>query len=352
MPPKSSNALSLKEKFKQLRQVESGAQRASAAAGAAASASAAQRRDANASKLAKAAALWKQRQAEKSSATAVDKSSAAAVGGKRAAADAAAGGAAKRARDAATPSTASRVAASATSDAATSAVQSASSASTSRAATATTAAAAAGEESARETVRVHNDEEGGYEEIDVEFVPGTVFVSGLPPFIEEHDLQGAFQRLGAIEHLSVVPDRNFAFVRFYDKSLVERCVAKMNGADLGGHTLRVTKARSRLAKLRDEDRLAAPDDGSGVRRPPIANGPGGPNSRHRWVDLDSYDTLKQSDVYGIGPSVEETLPPPVRESAAADGAPRDAAGEPGDGAPPPEPEAGAAIDYGFEDMSD
>ena len=78
-----------------------------------------------------------------------------------------------------------------------------------------------------------------------------LYVGNLPFTITEAELRDAFEKHGSVESANVITDREtgrsrgFGFVEFADASGAETAVREMNGADLGGRTLRVNEAYDR-----------------------------------------------------------------------------------------------------------
>jgi hypothetical protein len=81
--------------------------------------------------------------------------------------------------------------------------------------------------------------------------PTKLFVGGLDWDTGAEDLRQAFSRFGSVIDAAVIPDRNtgrsrgFGFVTFENDADAEAAIKEMNGAQLGGRTLRVNRAEAR-----------------------------------------------------------------------------------------------------------
>jgi len=78
-----------------------------------------------------------------------------------------------------------------------------------------------------------------------------IFVGGLDWDTTAEDLRQAFSRFGPVVDVALIPDRNtgrsrgFGFVTFEKDVDAETAIKEMNGAELGGRTLRVNRAEPR-----------------------------------------------------------------------------------------------------------
>ncbi|MCR4401817.1 MAG: RNA-binding protein [Firmicutes bacterium] len=81
----------------------------------------------------------------------------------------------------------------------------------------------------------------------------TLYVGNLPWALTEEDLAEAFRAVAEVKGSRVITDREtgrsrgFGFVEVDDED-VERVVAAMNGADIGGRQIIVNEARPRQAR--------------------------------------------------------------------------------------------------------
>jgi len=81
-------------------------------------------------------------------------------------------------------------------------------------------------------------------------VTKTLYVGNLPWAVTEEDLTEAFRAVADVKGSRVITDREtgrsrgFGFVEVDDED-VERVVAAMNGADIGGRQIIVNEARPR-----------------------------------------------------------------------------------------------------------
>ncbi len=75
-----------------------------------------------------------------------------------------------------------------------------------------------------------------------------LYVGNLSHSTSEAELRTVFEAHGAVEKVSIVTDREtgrargFAFVEMTDAGEADKAVAALNGADLGGRTLKVNEA--------------------------------------------------------------------------------------------------------------
>jgi RNA recognition motif-containing protein len=113
-----------------------------------------------------------------------------------------------------------------------------------------------------------------------------IYVGGLPYSTTDAELSGLFEPHGTVESVRVVTDkftgksRGFAFVEMSTDEEAEAAIAALNGTELQGRTLAVSKARPQEPRTggdrsgRDRGR-----SGPGRGRP----GSGGPGrGRGRW----------------------------------------------------------------------
>ena len=75
-------------------------------------------------------------------------------------------------------------------------------------------------------MRVENLQDGGYEEVEVDYIPCTVHVANLPPLIDAYHLGGRMANAGAVDNVELKSDRQFALVRYVDK--VTMCLLPMH----------------------------------------------------------------------------------------------------------------------------
>jgi RNA recognition motif-containing protein len=93
-----------------------------------------------------------------------------------------------------------------------------------------------------------------------------LYVGNLPYSTTEQDLQDAFARFGEVVSVAIIVERNtgrskgFGFVEMNTKEEADEAVQGMNGAQLGGRTLKVNEAHprrerdsSRRPRRRDDD---------------------------------------------------------------------------------------------------
>ncbi len=106
-----------------------------------------------------------------------------------------------------------------------------------------------------------------------------VFVGNLSFDTTREELEALFAQVGEITEVVMPTDRDtgrprgFAFVTFATPELASQAIEQLNGAELGGRTLRVNEAMDR------PERSFGGGGGGGFGRP-HAGGPGrGPSSR-------------------------------------------------------------------------
>ncbi len=80
-----------------------------------------------------------------------------------------------------------------------------------------------------------------------------LYVGNLPFETGESEIQGLFERAGAVETVKVVRDmatgraRGFAFVEMSTEEEAQRAILELNEHDLGGRRLTVNEARPKAA---------------------------------------------------------------------------------------------------------
>jgi len=83
------------------------------------------------------------------------------------------------------------------------------------------------------------------------FGPTKLFVGGLSLNTTTEQLRAAFQQYGAIADVAVIPDRatgrsrGFGFVSFVNREDAMEAIKKMNGVELDGQSLKVSRAEER-----------------------------------------------------------------------------------------------------------
>lgn len=81
-----------------------------------------------------------------------------------------------------------------------------------------------------------------------------LYVGNLPFTSSEADLRSLFESHGTVESVSVITDREtgrprgFAFIEMADAASAQRALSALNGADLGGRSLRVDEAQERNSR--------------------------------------------------------------------------------------------------------
>ncbi len=76
-----------------------------------------------------------------------------------------------------------------------------------------------------------------------------LYVGNLPFSATEDSLKEAFSQFGTVESVSIITDRytgqtkGFGFIEVSSKQEADEAVAKMNGAEMDGRTLKVSEAR-------------------------------------------------------------------------------------------------------------
>jgi len=93
-----------------------------------------------------------------------------------------------------------------------------------------------------------------------------LFVGGLAWQTDEEGLKKAFSEFGDLEECRIVTDRNtgrskgFGFVTFKDKEASQEAVAKLNGAELDGRTIKCDFANERSSGGDRGERRGGPYD--------------------------------------------------------------------------------------------
>lgn len=81
-----------------------------------------------------------------------------------------------------------------------------------------------------------------------------IFVGNLSFSTTEDDIRQAFEAHGAVERVNLITDRDtgrsrgFGFVEMSDDAQADKAIAALNGAEIGGRTLKVNVARPREAR--------------------------------------------------------------------------------------------------------
>ncbi len=76
-----------------------------------------------------------------------------------------------------------------------------------------------------------------------------LYVGNLPFSATEESLKGAFSEFGTVESVTIITDRvtgqsrGFGFVELATKQEADSAIAKMNGAEMDGRTLKVSEAK-------------------------------------------------------------------------------------------------------------
>ncbi len=87
-----------------------------------------------------------------------------------------------------------------------------------------------------------------------------LYVGNLPYSMTDAELQEVFARVGGVVDATVVMDREtgrsrgFGFVEMVDDATADAAVQQLNGAQVGGRTLRVAEANPRPARGAREGR--------------------------------------------------------------------------------------------------
>jgi RNA recognition motif-containing protein len=104
--------------------------------------------------------------------------------------------------------------------------------------------------------------ESSSERFQEKSVSKRIYVGNLSFQTTEHDLSMLFERIGRVESVNIITDRDtgrskgFAFVEMSDAD-ADKAIAQLNGTEVGGRTLTVNEARPR------EDRGGRGDGGRG-----------------------------------------------------------------------------------------
>ena len=78
-----------------------------------------------------------------------------------------------------------------------------------------------------------------------------LYVGNLPFSTTEDELRSVFEKHGGVDSVNVITDREtgrsrgFAFVEMSDASAAEAAMRALDGADMGGRSLRVNEAQDR-----------------------------------------------------------------------------------------------------------
>jgi cold-inducible RNA-binding protein len=107
--------------------------------------------------------------------------------------------------------------------------------------------------------------ESSSERFQEKSVSKRIYVGNLSFQTTEHDLSVLFERIGRVESVNIITDRDtgrskgFAFVEMSDAD-AEKAIAQLNGTEVGGRALTVNEARPR------EERGGRGDGGGGRGR--------------------------------------------------------------------------------------
>lgn len=94
-----------------------------------------------------------------------------------------------------------------------------------------------------------------------------LYVGNLPFSATEESLKGAFSEFGTVESVTIITDRvtgqsrGFGFVELATKQEADSAIAKMNGFEMDGRTLKVSEAKPQPS-----------GDAAGQRRGPTGGG--------------------------------------------------------------------------------
>ncbi|UCF82103.1 MAG: RNA-binding protein [Desulfobacteraceae bacterium] len=83
-----------------------------------------------------------------------------------------------------------------------------------------------------------------------------IYVGNLPYQVTEEDLRKAFEAFGSVESAKIIMDmysgrsKGFGFVEMPDEGEANSAIEGLNGKDLKGRTLNVSKARPRSESRR------------------------------------------------------------------------------------------------------
>ena len=122
----------------------------------------------------------------------------------------------------------------------------------------------------------------------------TVFVSNFPFATTEEELRARFEELCGVRSVRIIVDREtgrsrgFAFIELMDPSAIDGVIESLDGSDLKGRRLAVSRARGRAAGGA-ENAPARPPAGRAEAPPRVAPQP----FRHRIV----IDWVEESGVY-------------------------------------------------------
>lgn len=86
-----------------------------------------------------------------------------------------------------------------------------------------------------------------------------IYCGNLPFSATEAEIRALFEQYGTVHEVNLINDREtgrprgFGFVQMDDAN-ADEAIAKLNGTDLGGRTLRVNVARERTSRPPRQDR--------------------------------------------------------------------------------------------------
>ena len=78
-----------------------------------------------------------------------------------------------------------------------------------------------------------------------------IYVGNLAYIVNEEDLKKLFEKFGELTSCSIIRDRytnrsiGFGFVEIADKDAAENAITELNGVELKGRNIKVSKARTR-----------------------------------------------------------------------------------------------------------
>ncbi len=78
-----------------------------------------------------------------------------------------------------------------------------------------------------------------------------IYVGNLPFSVDDNELKGVFEKFGNITEAVIIVDKfrnrskGFGFVTFETEEAVEKAVSEMNGKEVSGREIKVSKARPR-----------------------------------------------------------------------------------------------------------
>jgi RNA recognition motif-containing protein len=97
-----------------------------------------------------------------------------------------------------------------------------------------------------------------------------LYIGNLPFSATEDSLKEAFQQFGTVESVTIITDRDtgqskgFGFLELSTSQEAASAIAKMNGSEMDGRTLKVSEAQAKAP--RDNSRQDRGYGGGGYRR--------------------------------------------------------------------------------------